>query len=314
MEMMSNTVWLELGVAAAVGFALFMLACGVATMVRGQGPLERRMTMIIDGFDASGDRGSAWSRFRQGLADLLKKMAPSSTLKDGWVLSKVRNDLITAGFRSRDALPIFMGIRVLVFVALPLATAAVCVALNTKQSHLLVAAGVATCLGFILPGWIVEKISASRAAKISRQLPNMLDLLVVAVESGLGLDSAVTRVTRDLSTSCPTLAEELALFSLELRLGATREEALKNLSNRTGVEEMSGLAAMLIQADRFGVSVGRSLRVFSNEMRTKRRQKLEEAAAKIPLKLLVPVLFMIFPAIMAVMAGPAIINIMENMF
>ncbi len=313
MDIALNTVWLELGVAAAVGMALFMLACAVASLVRGQGPMERRMSSIVEGLE-SVEQATAWNRLLRAVTDLLKKLAPSSTMKDGWVLSKVRNDLITAGFRSKDALPIFMGIRVVVFVALPLAAAAVCVALNTKQNHMLIAAGAAICLGFVLPGWVLEKISASRALKISRQLPNMLDLLVVAVESGLGLDSAVSRVTRDLATSCPTLAEELALFSLELRLGASREEALKNLSNRTGVEEMSGLAAMLIQADRFGVSVGRSLRVFANEMRTKRRQKLEEAAAKIPLKLLIPVLFMIFPAIMAVMAGPAIINIMENMF
>ena len=313
MEMAFNIPWLELAAAGAAGLSLFMLALALATMVRGQGPMERRMSTIIEGIE-SVRRDTAWERFKSGMMDILKKIAPTSTMKDGWALTKIRTELITAGFRSKDALPVFMGIRVLVFVALPLATAAVCVALNTKQNHLLIASGVAVCLGFVLPSWVLEKISSSRSQKISRQLPNMLDLLVVAVESGLGLDSAVSRVTRDLASSCPTLAEELALFSLELRLGATREEALKNLANRTKVDEMGGLAAMLIQADRFGVSVGRSLRVFANEMRTKRRQKLEEAAAKIPLKLLIPVLFMIFPAIMAVMAGPAIINIMENMF
>jgi tight adherence protein C len=285
----------------------------VITLVRGQTPIERRLAGITD---SSGvPNVSRWENFKRSLTGWLKKLAPSAAAKkDDWTLSKTRTDLVVAGFRTKDALGIFMGIRVLSVIGLPLMAAAVCIFLNAKHTHLLVACAVTFGLGFILPTWILEKMAASRGNKILRQMPNMLDLLVVAVESGLGLDAAILRVTRDLTQSCPTLSEELALYSLELRLGATREDALKNLSRRTGVDDMSGLVAMLVQADRFGVSVGRSLRVFANEMRTKRRQKLEEMAAKIPLKLLIPVLFMIFPAIMAVMAGPAVINVMENMF
>jgi tight adherence protein C len=160
----------------------------------------------------------------------------------------------------------------------------------------LVACTAAAGLGFVLPTWVLEKMAASRGNKIIRQMPNMLDLLVVAVESGLGLDAAVLRVTKDLGPVLPHLVRGTGSVSAwSCALGATREDALKNLSRRTGVDDMSGLVAMLVQADRFGVSVGRSLRVFANEMRTKRRQKLEEMAAKIPLKLLIPVLFMIFP-------------------
>jgi len=171
----------------------------------------------------------------------------------------------------------------------------------------------AATLGFFLPQFLLESRIRSRRKAITRELPDVLDLLVIAVEAGLGLDQAVRRVADEVAVSSPTLGLEFNLVSLEMQAGIPRQMALKNLAQRCGVEEVGGLVAMLVQADRFGVSVGRSLRVHSDTVRTKRRQQMEEAAAKIPLKLLFPVLFMIFPAIMVVMAGPAVIRVSQSM-
>jgi len=172
------------------------------------------------------------------------------------------------------------------------------------------AAGAWGC--FMLPSLWLESRIKSRRRRITRELPEVLDLLVIAVEAGLGLDAAVKRVAREVTLSCPILAQELNLMALELKVGIPRQMALKNLAQRCACDEVSSLVTMLIQADRFGVSVGRSLRIHSETVRTKRRQQLEEQAAKVPLKLLFPVLFLIFPAIMAVMAGPAIIKVTES--
>lgn len=183
-----------------------------------------------------------------------------------------------------------------------------------KGSMAIVVLAVAAAIGFILPGYIITLKTRKRQTAITRELPDVLDLLAITVEAGLGLDAAIARVAKEVRVSSPILSGEMNLASLELRAGIPRDQALRNLANRCGVDEVSSLVAMLNQADRFGVSVGRSLRVHSDSVRTKRRQRMEELAAKIPLKLLFPVLFLIFPAIMVVMAGPAIIRVSETMF
>ena len=136
-----------------------------------------------------------------------------------------------------------------------------------------------------------------------------LDLLVVSVEAGLGLDQALTRVGQELAFAYPELSDELRLINLELRAGKPRPEALRNLADRTGVDDLSSLVTMLIQTDKFGTSVAQSLRVYSDTLRTKRRQRAEEAAAKIALKLLFPLIFCIFPSLLLVLLGPAFIQI-----
>jgi tight adherence protein C len=142
----------------------------------------------------------------------------------------------------------------------------------------------------------------------------VVDLLVVCVEAGLGLDAAVRRVGEDMALSAPVLAQEFRFLSLELAAGTARPTALKHLADRTGVEEVASLVSMINQADRFGVSIGRSLRVHSETVRTARRQKLEEKAAKTSLKLLFPLLFCIFPTILVVIGGPAAIKIFGLFF
>ena len=167
-------------------------------------------------------------------------------------------------------------------------------------------------LGYLLPGMALARMAKRRQHRIRLSLPDALDLLVVSVEAGLGLDQAMQRVGEELAFAHPELSDELRLINLELRAGKARSEALRNLAERTGVDDLSSLVAMLIQTDKFGTSVAQSLRVHSETLRTKRRQRAEEAAAKTGVKMVFPLVFCIFPAIWVVTIGPAAIKFVRG--
>jgi tight adherence protein C len=167
----------------------------------------------------------------------------------------------------------------------------------------------AGAVGYYLPNAVLSRLVFIRQREVFETFPDAADLLLVCVEAGLGLDAALVKVAEEMRLKSEALAEELHLVNLELRAGSSREKALRNLALRTGVEEVNTFATMLIQADRFGTSIGDSLRVFSDELRTKRQMRAEEIAAKIPLKLLFPMVFCIFPALLLVLLGPAFIQI-----
>jgi len=167
--------------------------------------------------------------------------------------------------------------------------------------------------GYFFPTLILNRLVEARQKKIQEGLPDALDLLVVCVEAGQGLNAALKRVAGDLKLTNPALCKELTLVNLEINAGLERETALRNLAERTGVEEVASLCSMLIQSDRFGTSMGQALKVQSETLRTNRRQRLEELAAKTPVKLVFPLLLFIFPALMVVIIGPAAIRIMENL-
>ncbi len=167
--------------------------------------------------------------------------------------------------------------------------------------------------GFYLPNLVLNHKISARQKKISEGLPDALDLLVVCVEAGLGLNAAMKRVADDLKMNNPVLSLEFNMLNLEILAGLDREQALRNLAERTGVEELSTLCAILIQADRFGTSIAQALRVQSDTMRTNRRQRLEELAARTPVKLVFPLILFIFPALVVVILGPAVIQVAESM-
>jgi tight adherence protein C len=169
-------------------------------------------------------------------------------------------------------------------------------------------------VGYVFPGFLLARIAKRRQHRIRLSLPDALDLLVVSVEAGLGLDQAIQRVADELAFAHPELAEELRLINLELRAGKARSDALHNLAERTGVDDVASLVAMLVQTDRFGTSVAQSLRVHSDTLRTKRRQRAEEAAAKTGVKMVFPLVFCIFPAIWVVTIGPAVIKFVQVLF
>jgi tight adherence protein C len=168
--------------------------------------------------------------------------------------------------------------------------------------------------GYVIPGVLLAKMAKRRQHRVQLAIADALDLLVISVEAGLGLDQAITRVADELTASHPDLAEELRLVNVELRMGKDRSDALRNLADRTGVEDLSALVTMLIQTDKFGTSIAQSLRVFADSLRTKRRQRAEEAAAKTGVKLVFPLVFCIFPAIWIVTIGPAAIKFVTVLF
>jgi tight adherence protein C len=235
----------------------------------------------------------------------LKKGAPR--VKD------LKNSLIRAGIYHDRAVPIFMGFKLGLPLALPI-LALPWLSGRSLSPALLMGVLCGLCLfGYLLPNLVLNRLVKARQKKIREALPDALDLLVVCMQAGQGLDAAMKRVADDFMVSNPTLAKELLLVNLEINAGLERNQALRHLGERTGVDELASLCSVLIQSDRFGTSIVQTLKVQSETLRTTRRLKLEELAAKTPVKLIFPLLFCIFPAIMVVIIGPAVIRIAEGL-
>ena len=210
-----------------------------------------------------------------------------------------------AGIRDRNAILAIRGVKVL----LPIALAAIIYVTEAYRYSPFLIFAAAVIAGILLPEmWLLWRIH-NRQHRLQKALPDGLDLLVICVEVGLGLDQAILRVADELQIVHPELSDELHLVNLEMRVGKTRLDALRELARRTGLEDIKALVAMLIQTERFGTSIAQSLRVHSDELRTKRRQRAEEMAAKTTVKMVPPLVFFIFPALMVVILGPAIITI-----
>jgi tight adherence protein C len=243
--------------------------------------------------------------YQKMVVDSLKRLgniAPKSVGE----MSKMQRRLVAAGYRRNEALLIFAGVR----VGVALVTFVVLSTPLIFRPNLGTAL-VGAVVGYLVPGFVIGKMASKRQHKIRMGLPDALDLLVVSVEAGLGLDQAIQRVGQELSFAHPDLCEEMRLVNLELRAGVARPEALANLGERTGVDDVISLVAMLVQTDKFGTSVAQSLRVHSDTLRTKRRQRAEEKAAKLGAKMVFPLVTCIFPAIWVVTIGPAAIKFME---
>jgi len=223
--------------------------------------------------------------------------------------SKAQLLMIRAGYRGGDALWAMRGVKVL----MPISLTALAFFTGLYRSNPPLVFGSAFVLGYLLPDiWLTWRIR-SRQHRLRLALPDGLDLLVICVEAGLGLDQAFMRVSQELRVAHPDLSDELQLVNLEMRVGKTRLESLRELGQRTGLDDIKALVAMLIQTDRFGTSVAQALRVHSDELRMKRRQRAEEMAAKTTVKMVPVLVFFIFPALMVVILGPAVIAIMRQL-
>ena len=245
--------------------------------------------------------------------EMVEKVEEKLGLKKGSPkVDELKKNLIQAGIYHESAPAIYFGLKLGLTVALPILAMPWLFGRGLAYYVLLVLFFILVALGYFLPSLILNHLVSTRKRKIKGSLPDALDLLVVCVEAGQGLNAALKRVSDDLKLGNPVLARELGMVNLEISAGLEREVALRNLAERTGVEDVASLTSMLIQADRFGTSLAQSLKVQSETLRTTRRQRLEELAAKTPVKLVFPLLLFIFPALMVVIIGPAAIRIMEN--
>jgi tight adherence protein C len=223
----------------------------------------------------------------------------------------LQSGLVRAGIRSPGAPMVFLGAKAVLALFCGVGWIALNFALARPIGSILFSGLIAAAVGFYLPTiWLYFK-AGSRHAAMQSALPDALDLLVVCVEAGLGLTAAVERVGREITLASPELSDELLLVNQEIRTGLSRADALRRLARRTGVEDLYALSAMLIQADRLGTSIAQSLRAHAESMRTKRRQRAEQQARKAGIKLAFPLVFLIFPALLVVILGPAAIQLME---
>jgi tight adherence protein C len=240
---------------------------------------------------------------KDGLASIGKLMPSGSSQ-----VSRTQLLMIRAGYRSADAMLAMRGMKIL----LPIALLAAVILTGVYRYNPTFIIGAAAVLGFLLPDmWLTSRVRA-RQHRLRMGLPDALDLLVICVEVGLGLDQALLRVAQEMQVAHPELSEELQFVNLEMRVGKSRIEALRSLSKRTGLDDVKALVAMLVQTERFGTSVAQSLRVHSDDLRTRRRQRAEEMSAKTTVKMVPALVLFIFPALLVVVLGPAVLTFMRQ--
>ncbi|MFM0074749.1 type II secretion system F family protein [Paraburkholderia sediminicola] len=301
---------------------MFLIVFGAALkamMLLKPDPVQRRIEEIgqsgaIALGDAEGDAGAQKS-WVETVTKVSERVARLSLPKEDWDKSALRLRFANAGIRTPSAPAIYFAAKTLLALILP---AIALIFLSNvfdadKRMVLLLVVLAVSAIGFYLPNLVLTRLIDSRQRKLFEDLPDALDLMTVCVEAGLGLDAAMMRVTQEIGVKSRALKDEFDMVLLELRAGSGRDKALRNLSLRTGVEDIDTLAAMLIQADRFGTSVGDSLRVYTDNLRTKRRLRAEEQAAKIALKLLFPLMFFIFPTLLVVLVGPSAIQVARQL-
>lgn len=292
-----------------VFLAVFVVAMVVFSQL-GPRPIQQRLEQLSETGPAP-QANAAAPLWIQHIVKLSAPIAKLSLPAEGWEKSALRIRFMNAGYQTSSAPVLFFASKTILTLVLPgLFLLYSGISKGTiNQNLFLLLIVLFAAIGYFLPNALLARQIAYRKREIFENFPDAIDLMTVCVEAGLGLDAAIGRVGEEMRLKSQILADELHLVNLELRAGGTRAQALRNLALRTGVEEVDTLVAMLIQADRFGTSVADSLRVHSDTLRTKRRLRAEEAAAKVPLKLLFPLIFFIFPSMLLVLLGPAFISI-----
>jgi tight adherence protein C len=304
-------LWSVILVAISAAFtALFI----VEISPRRQAALTRRLAELEEARGGAPEvlrrrRRQAQAEQLAGIIEALGQRA-EGTYKD---LGPLRTQLIQAGFPTVRAVPMYLGARLVLPMVLGVSTFLFLPTLGYGWVVGLIGACWSGVLGYVFPPVYVGARRRKRQKEMQKALPDALDLLVVCVEAGLALNQALVRVSEETERLSTILAEQLALVNLEIRAGTPRDEALRNLGERTGLEDIKSLVAMLIQTDRFGTSIAQALRVQADTLRTKRRQRAEEAAAKTTIKLVFPLVLFIFPAMFVVILGPALIQILETL-
>jgi tight adherence protein C len=246
--------------------------------------------------------------FAERVAAPFQRLAPPSAAE----ARKLQKQLMNAGFRSESGPVVFRAVQLLSLVCFPAVVALGCALWGRPLSSALVWIVLAFGVGAYLPRFVLRRMISSRQLRLRWGLADALDLMVVSIEAGLGLNAALVRVGEELKSVHPDISEEFELTNLEIRVGRERDEALRNLAERAGIDDLRSLVAMLVQADRFGTSISRAVRVYADSLRTKRRQRAEQAAQKAAVKLLLPLALFLFPTLFIVILGPAALNLMDT--
>lgn len=294
------------------GTALFLYLNSREVLQAWRRRVEGQAAVAEDGADSGGFAGQTHAQLRALLEWFAKLNQPSNVEE----IRETRRLLITAGYRSGKAPVFYTGLKLMLAVVAVVLVAMIPVkALGfPSTTNLIFYYLLAATCGYYIPWVWLKRAIAARQDALQRAIPDALDLMVVCVEAGLGLDQAIARVGGDVKQAHPALGDELNILALELRAGVQRQEALRNLAHRTNLDEVRNLVALLVQTDRFGTSIGQALRIHADSMRMTRRLKAEELAAKLPIKLLFPLIFFIFPSMFIVLIGPACIKMVRVLF
>ncbi len=293
---------------AAVGLVVLALYNWVV-----DNALKKRLTQIIHQGRAQAGTSLSKTANTQKVASVINILSKLSIPEEGWQSSSVHLKFLQAGIRNKNAPQYYFAVKTLLTMVLPLVLA---LFLYFTQPDSPFARGMMSVLftaaaGYYLPEMVLRFITNKRIERMRSSLPDMIDLMVICTESGMGIDAAIARISHEMARNNPDLAQEFYLSALEMRAGANRIEALRNLALRSCLEDLDDLVSVLIQADKFGTSLAEALRVQSEMMRSRRAQRAEELAAKIPVKMTVPLILFIFPALLMVLLGPAIIQLMQ---
>ncbi|MBT8101906.1 MAG: type II secretion system F family protein [Gammaproteobacteria bacterium] len=304
---LSDESTLKWTVVVLVGGVIFILALGISVIVMGvTNPVRRRLGMVNQKEEAP--KGALALRISTAMGPLAAFVLPKEELER----NKIKHDLYKAGFRTPQAMQIFYAMKAVLAVSLASIVLLASPFLpNIDTQTLMMYAAMAGAVGLLLPNYVLSKALERQMRLLRNAFPDALDLLVVCVESGLGLGPALQRVADEISVSHPELALDLSTVNAEMRAGVQREKALRNLADRTGLPDIRGLVALLVQSMRFGTSVADALRIYSEEFRDKRMQAAEEQAAKIGTKMIFPLVLFMFPVFFVVAVGPAALRIID---
>ena len=303
--------------AVVMGLIFASVALGVlatAGLVTNRGSLRRRLQgeagpTARREFSLRAGEGRSW------LERFLKPLGQHLTPSDDVRVNSMRMRLVQAGFMQRSAVGSYYAMRLICAIALPLIILILMPLLskNMSTNQLLVFGASAILVGLYLPPALLSKKIEARQLEIYEGFPDALDMMLVCVEAGLGLDAAINRVGHEIGKAHQVLGEQMELVGLEMRAGKPRHEALRNLADRTGVEEVRSLVTLLIQSDALGSSIAQSLRVHAEDMRARRMLKAEEKAHKLPVKLSIPLILCVLPSLMIVILSPAALRIIDSL-
>lgn len=283
----------------AIYWLMFRPVSATATRLHELGDAQAALPTTIE--------ANTGASLAERLSEPFGKLVPPSAA----TAQKLQKRLMQAGYRSHSAPAVYRATQVLLVFALPGMVALIWMFMGKPLNDATLPLLGAVLAGVVFPRFMLNRLVAGRQLRITWGLADALDLMVISMEAGLGLNAAMVRVCEELKGVHPDISKEFELANLEIRVGRERSEALRNLADRSGVEDLNSLVGMLIQADRFGTSIARAVRVYSDSLRTKRRQRAEQAAQKAAFKLLLPLGALLFPTMFIVILGPALLNISD---